>query len=256
MKIKNISILTTALMLAALGCTNTDTAFKSGSLKLFLTDGPGEYQQVNIDLAEIKVIVDDSIIGIPCNPGVYNLLDFANGKDTLIAEADVPEGTLSQIRLVLGDNNSLMLDSMVYDMKTPSAQESGLKLNVHQDIRHGEAYAYTIDFNAHKSVVRKGNGGFNLKPVIRVYSNILTGAVHGIISPPEADSVINLVRGNDTLSTSSDTGGNYLFDGLQEATYGLNVFGSGSMGDTSLTGIQVFSGQTTEIDTIFLKQAD
>jgi len=57
-----------------------------------------------------------------------------NGKDTLLVTDEIPSGMLSQIRLILGENNSVMVDSIVYDIKTPSAQESGLKLNVHQDI--------------------------------------------------------------------------------------------------------------------------
>ena len=54
----------------------------------------------------IKLIMNDSIIEISSNPGIYNLLDFTNGKDTLIADAELSGGSNSQIRLILGDNNS------------------------------------------------------------------------------------------------------------------------------------------------------
>ena len=42
--------------------------------------------------------------------GTYNLLDLVNGKDTLLADSDVPPGgTISQVRLVLGPNNYVFI---------------------------------------------------------------------------------------------------------------------------------------------------
>ncbi len=43
-------------------------------------------------------------------------------------------------------------------MKTPSAQQSGLKLNVHEEFLQGVAYEYIIDFDAARSIVKTGNG--------------------------------------------------------------------------------------------------
>ena len=193
MKKVNILFLSIVLLFAGFGCTDSNTSQSDAYLKFYLTDSPGEFQQVNIDVETIKVIFNDSIIEIPSNTGVYNLLDFTNGKDTLIADAELPAGSLSQIRLILGENNSLMIDSVMFDLKTPSSQTSGLKLNVHQEISPGEAYSYIIDFDAKRSIVSKGNGKHNLKPVIRVFTEVLTGSVQGTISPPAADSLINLI---------------------------------------------------------------
>ena|SRR5665647_2021879 len=39
--------------------------------------------------------------------GVYNLLDLSNGISTLIATGDMQPGTVSQIRLILGSNNTV-----------------------------------------------------------------------------------------------------------------------------------------------------
>ena len=253
MKRINLSIIILALLIVSFGCSESDTSQQEASLKFFLTDSPGEFQQVNIDVEGIKLIMNDSIIEISSNSGVYNLLDFTNGKDTLIADAELSGGFLSQIRLILGDNNSLMIDSMINDLKTPSAQTSGLKLNVHQEIIPGEAYSYVIDFDAQRSIVSKGNGTYNLKPVIRVFTEVLTGSVHGIISPPEADSIIHLIRPHDTLSANSDTIGNFMFRGLEPGIYSIDILTSDNLSDTTLAGIEVFAGQTTKIDTVFLQ---
>ena len=49
----------------------------------------------------------------------------------------------------------------------PSAQQSGLKMNVDIDVAAGQIADVVLDFDACKSVVRRGNSGqYNLKPVI------------------------------------------------------------------------------------------
>jgi len=250
MKKINLIFLLILMLFTAIGCTENNNNQSEASLKFFLTDSPGEFQQVNIDLEAIKVIFNDSIIEIPSTPGVYNLLDFTNGKDTLIADAELAGGSLSQIRLILGENNSLMIDSVLYDLKTPSGQTSGLKLNVHQEIIPGEAYSYVIDFDAQRSIVCKGNGGYNLKPVIRVFTEVFTGSVHGIISPPKADSLINLIMLEDTISTHSDTLGHFMFRGLEPGIYNIDIVATSNFSDSTLTDIEIIAGETTEIDTI------
>ena len=112
---------------------------------------------------------------------------------------------------------------------------------------------HIIDFDAQRSIVCKGNGTYNLKPVIRVFTEVLTGSVHGIVSPPEADSIIHLIRQYDTLSAKSDTVGNFMFRGLEPDTYNIDVLTSGNLSDTTLAEIEVFAGLTTEIDTVYIQ---
>jgi hypothetical protein len=256
-----VSITLTALVFAGFGCTESNPSTEEGaaSLKFYLTDAPGEYQQVNIDIQSVRVIMNDSLMEVPSTPGIYNLLDFTNGKDTLIADGEYGEGFVSQIRLVLGDNNTVMVDSVIHDLKTPSAQTSGLKLNVQQEITPGAAYAFTIDFDAQLSIVEKGNGGFNLKPVIRVITEELSspedllGSIQGVVFPFDADSLVSLIWPDDTLTTISDTAGNFMFMGLDPGMYNLDILATSMYADTSLTDIEVLAGETTVVDTVFFE---
>lgn len=63
-------------------------------LSLFLTDAPGDYREVSLDIVAIKVRVDtinssDEEAGVwqalPVSEHRYNLLELNNGKDTLLA---------------------------------------------------------------------------------------------------------------------------------------------------------------------------
>ncbi|MEN8156204.1 MAG: DUF4382 domain-containing protein [Bacteroidota bacterium] len=225
----------------------------SADIQFTLTDMPGEYQQVNVDVIGVNVILNDSLIELGTNQGIYNLLEFVNGKDTLLVDEGIPTGFISQVRLVLGENNTVMVDSVIHDLKTPGGQQSGLKLNVHEEIVGGESYAYVIDFVVEKSIVETGNGKYILKPVIRVFTEATTGSVSGVVQPAEARPSVMAVMGEDTISsTSADTvSGAFMIRGLSEGSYNLIFDPVDPYQDSILSGIDVLMGQTTVLDTLF-----
>ena len=246
--------ITGILLLAILsGCSKTDISPGSVQLNFNLIDAPGDFQEVNIDIVSVKIIHNDSIIELETNQGIYNLLEFVNGKDTLLVADEIPAGHLSQVRLVLGENNSVMVDSVLYDMKTPSAQQSGLKLNVHQEFVPGIQYEFTIDFDVDKSIVVTGNGKYNLKPVIRVFTEAITGSISGIVMPLDARPLIRAIGQDDTVSTYTDTlSGAFMVRGLSAGSYQLDILPAGEFGDTTLFDITVLEGQVVVLDTLLL----
>jgi len=221
-------------------------------LSFLLSDAPAEFEQVNIDIVGIQAIINDSIIDLEVQTGIYNLLDFVNGKDTLIVDQEVPSGKLSQIRLLLGENNSLLIDDDSFDLKTPSAQQSGLKLNIHQEFLPGVAYEYIIDFDAGKSIVKTGNGKFILKPVIKVFTEAVSGKIEGVVFPADARPWIYAISEfDDTSSTFSDTiSGRFMFKGLSGGKYNLDFMPLAPFSDSTLNDILVETGTITKLDTL------
>lgn len=133
-----------------------------------LDDGvDGTIEEVNIDLLVVGAIINDTLHSLFTNAGIYNLMDYTEMKDTILASKSVPVGYLSQIRLVLGNNNSIKIDGKYVDLKAPSASESGLKLNVQGEILYGVTYTYLLGFDVKKSIVCNNNK-YLLKPVIQV----------------------------------------------------------------------------------------
>ena len=139
-------------------------------VKVYLHDQAIDYQQVNVDIQEviIKGYGNNDEYDLADNAGVYNLLDYQNGLDTLLGEITVDYDSISQIRLVLGPDNSVMVDSVLYPMATPSAQQSGLKINVHGELTYVDTFIVSLDFDAAESVHQLGNGDYQLHPVIHV----------------------------------------------------------------------------------------
>lgn len=136
-----------------------------------MTDAPLGVEEVNIDL-ELVVLFgsgdNQDSIGLGTNAGIYNLLDFQNGLDTLIASSMITLDTVKQVRLVLGEDNTIKVDGVLHDLKTPSAQQSGLKVKVDVPLDSLSIYDLILDFDADESVHQTGNGKYMLKPVIKV----------------------------------------------------------------------------------------
>lgn len=189
-------------------------------------------------------------------PGLYNLLDFRNGADTILAGVDLPAGTLSQIRLVLGDKSYLILnDGTETPLTTPSAQESGLKLNLHAELKPGIPYALVLDFDAARSIVKAGNSGkYLLKPVIRTFAKEAGGAMEGVVLPDSAGTHIIAIMNNDTLGAIPDDKGYYKFWGVNEGSYQLQFLADSTSGyrNDTLDNIMVKIGEVTKVDTVKL----
>lgn len=239
---------------------NTPEATKA-SLKVMLIDAPAAYDAVNVDIREIRVHVEDngndsgwvSLAGI--QPGVYNLLDFRNGLDTVLATGSVPAGTISQIRLILGPDNSVVVNGVSNPLKTPSAQQSGLKLQVHQTLKAGLVYEFWLDFDADKSVVATGSGEYNLKPVIKVFTKKTTGSIEGIISPPAAyPYILAYNAAGDSASTRADsTNGYFLIRGLVPGTYSVQFDPVSPYSSKTATGLQVAAGVISTMGQIVIQ---
>ena len=257
MEIRKILIALFIVPFVVTSCNMIDNNRKneSAAIRFLLTDAPGDYQEVNVDVRAVQVIISDSIIELETNQGVYNMLDFVNGEDTILVSDEVPPGMLSQVRLVLGENNSLMVDDEVYAMKTPSARESGLKFNVHQDLSPGVTYTYVIDFDAARSIVETGNKKYILKPLIRVFTEAITGSIEGVVQPPEANTAVTTVGPTeDTFTVFTDTSsGEFMIRGLTAGYYDLEFHPDTGFADTSLFDVEVIAGETTLLDTIWFQ---
>jgi hypothetical protein len=111
-----------------------------------------------------------------------------------------------------------MVNNVLVDMETPSAQQSGLKFNIHATLTAGLVYRLWIDFDAARSIVENGHGGYILKPVIRTYTEAVSGAISGVVSPSEAMPYIRAIDNADTLGTFAGTDGDFLIKGVPEGT--------------------------------------
>ena len=238
-----------ALVVSSLwvGC-NKDDSKETTRVKVRLTDAPGNYQQVNVDIIGVEFKMDDNLVNLDVTAKVYNLLDFVNGLDTLIASADVKSGSLSQVRLILGDENSVRVDGVEYPLTTPSAQQSGLKLNMNSELIPGVDYDLLLDFDANKSIVPTGNGKYQLKPVLRAIYEATSGSVQGSISTVlSLPAMVSVTNGTAIYTSVTDVNGNFLVRGLAAGTYTVTITPALPYLPTTISNVNITVGAVTKL---------
>jgi hypothetical protein len=232
---------------------------RNAKIEVWLTDAPAGFQEVNIDLQGVEVQTresDDekSWQALEVTPKVYNLLDWTNGKETFLGGVEMPAGRLSQIRLILGENNTVKRNETVHPLNTPSGQQSGLKVSINQVLAEGITYKITLDFEAGKSVVVTGNNSYSLKPVIRAMTEAQDGAIRGDIEPAGTVSVAVMSGEELVTTTSTDAAGEFLIQGLDAGTYNLVFDPNGNAPIVEKSGVEVRLGKVTDIGVIDIEQ--
>jgi hypothetical protein len=244
-------------------CKKNNSGDGNARLKVYLTDDPGDYEAVYIDVKDVQInVTGDDANGWQSLQGVhaasYDLLKLVNDDDTLLSDSNIPTGRIHQMRLVLGTENYVKIQGTtdLIKLETPSAQQSGLKFNIQQDVQDGMLYTITLDFDVSKSIVKTGNNKYMLKPTIRTILNAVGGSLKGVVMPKTFQSAVFAVQGADTVaSTFTDTDGGYLIRGLQAGSYDLFYKPSDVLYKDSLRkNVAVQFNTVTRIDTTFLHQ--
>ncbi len=254
----SVTILVAALMLLSVSCSKNTQS--TAQLQVRLVDNPAvDVKAVWVDIRDIEIIVNGggpvSLTGI--HPGVYNLMDLTNGKDTLLADAVIPAGKISQLRLVLGDNNYIINNAGAkIALKTPSAQQSGLKVQIHEDLAGGVLYRLLLDFDAARSIVPAGNSNdINLKPVLRILSFAPSGGnISGVVLPGSIAAAVYAINGTDTAAAtfSSVPAGSFLIRDIPAGNYQLYFVSMDPVYQPAQKDAAVVLGQTTVVDTVSL----
>ena len=232
----------------------TSSATPVYPVEVRMTDAAGPYDAVNVDVQKVEVNASNGNGGwitLNTRAGIYDLTKLTNGVDTFLASGGIPSGEISQIRLVLGTNNTVVVAGQSYPLATPSAQQSGLKLQVHETLTPNITYQILLDFDAARSIVQEGNGSYSLKPVIRTTTKATSGAIKGVVSPAAARPAVYAIMGTDTFSSLADTTGHFVVGGLTKAgSYNVLFKPKSPYSNKTVTGVNVTIGQVTDMGTV------
>jgi len=237
------------LGLGVSSCEKDDTT-SNYPYSIRMTDAPAPYEAVFIDLKGIEITGNNGTqVLMNVNTGIYNLLDFANGADTLISSGTLDDATVQQIRLILGSNNSVVIDGVSHPLTTPSAEQSGLKLQVHKTLQAGVQYNILLDFDANASIIVKGNGSYSLKPVIRTIEVAINGSIKGKITPIGTTAFVTATS-DISYSSNVTAAGDFLIMGLPAGTYSVTVTPALPFIPVTLNDIVVTKGVSTNLGII------
>lgn len=169
-------ILVACLLITAFAGCKKDSP--NGYMTVKMTDAPGDYLQVKVDVQKVEVHYSNGNnnsgwTSLNTNAGVYDLLTLQNNVTAVLENnTQVPSGKVTQMRLILGSNNSVMLsaDSSVHPLVIPSSYNTGIKINVDAQVPGNATVTITLDYDADASINLNGSGEYIMNPVIKVKS--------------------------------------------------------------------------------------
>ncbi|MHB8744467.1 MAG: DUF4382 domain-containing protein [Sulfuricaulis sp.] len=192
------------------GSTSSSTN-SSGALTLRMTDGPvdsASHVYIQFHGLEIqsssgvlttlnycqdpsdptKTVLSTTACTTPVAPQQLDLLALTGGlSDTLLDNYTLPAGHYDWIRLMVdtgGSLNSYVVDaSGDHELKIPSSDETGLKLNRGFDVAQGGDADFTLDFDLRKSIHVAGSDDYMLRPTLRMVDSLDVGRITGTVSP-------------------------------------------------------------------------
>ena len=240
----------------------------AGTLRVALTDAPAcGYDHVYITVDRVRVhassTASDSDSGwseVVLNPAQrIDLLALTNGVLAELGQTPLPAGQYTQVRLVLRPNGAGTPANAVVPtasgaeipLDTPSATQSGLKLIHPFTVQANTMADLVLDFDACRSVVRRGNSGrYNLKPVIAVLPRTTT-AIVGTVDPLLAGVTVSAQKGGAVVrSTTPNAVGEFVLSGLDAAQTPFDVvFTANGRASAVIAAVPVSGSATTRVST-------
>ena len=261
-----------------------------GTLKIYLTDAPGDYKEVYINISKIEghiasdgeeeeghwKILKEWSAGLPVD--LIELEDVS----MLLASLELEPNKYTQLRIFLNGDASLVLEgeegpdgpTVTVPLEIPSSANTGIKLNHPFEIVEGMITKLTIDFDAEKSVIKTGNGKYKMKPVISLSSETYStgevpggvGSVSGTVSYYDSQILaltgiggasIELSGGayifaNTTTTSTEEPIGTFNLVDVPAGSYTLNIYADGY--DDYSQNIEVIVDTDTVVDVVFLAE--
>jgi hypothetical protein len=273
-----------SVSLLIIACSKSATApAQNKSLAVHLTDDPGQFTSVFIDIKTVEVKIDTNLAHdshfadndkdsdddlkdqdqygkwdtLKIRPGVYDIMKLRNGLDTVLAAGNIPVGRIGKIRITLGNNNSVVIANVSKPLNLATGQNKYLYVKIEEDDLDETSFGQLslwIDFDLASSI-EEDNGQYYLKAVLKAFGMERFGRIEGKVLPADAHALVKayMSSATDTATAIPDNSdGEYKICGLKEGTYNLLFKGYNGYKDTTVKNIQVIKSRETNVAAITL----
>lgn len=285
---KIFSISAVMICLLSFSCQKTGnysggTGAGKSSVHIYLTDDPSMvFDHVFLDISKVEIKVEDDSeashesehqgetddndsrgetsggwVSVPIHPGVYDILQFRNGLDTLFASTTFDASrALKKVRLTLGSNSSVVLNGTSFPL-TLNGNDNFVVIKIDESsvaINSGGLTNFWIDIDAGRSIRMHGND-FELKPSVKVFSKEKSGGIEGRALPAAAGAVIMAINGTDTATAKPEAEGEFKFMGLKPGTYTLIYHATANnYVDATVPNVVISGTEDTHVPDVTLHQ--
>lgn len=260
-----------AILFNSCGDDSTDPDSSEGRIKVYLSDAPFPYdiiEEANIHVTGVEIKEynqedgdhDGNFIVLADIDETINLLELSNGVTETLVDRELPQGTYSEIRLIVDEASMMLSDGKMFDMKVPSGNTSGLKLKIENNlvVEGGLTSELLLDVDVSKSFVMQGNmntpagiKGFHFKPVVRCIVMSTSGRINGMVDDTNGDPLdntqVSVIQDTVVTSTHTNEDGEYSIIGVEEGIYSV-MFEKDGYSSVTKENINVTAANATEVN--------
>ncbi len=195
---------------------SSETQNGTAKLRIYLSDRPlpDTVEHLYVEIHEVQVFSQDlGWITAATLDTVIDVAELSNGGRMALADTLVPAGAYSQLRILFGTGNSLVVNGASHALVLSNDQDSGSTIHLDLTLSAGQAMDVLVDFNATESVQwTLPLPTLDPEPHGYVIADcaLLTGGITDQRGSPIASAIV-WARAGDSLavSTGSDSNGQY-----------------------------------------------
>lgn len=242
-------------------CNGFDDSPKA-LVNILLIDAPAEWDSVIVEIEGVELeFVSTSRTGeiqkifLPYEPGdkEIDISQLVAGVALPVARQELQPGVITGITLRLGTENALYDNKIRYPLELPSGNtDYAQSLNV--DLESGFSYDLILDFDLEKSIQMTSSSSktFSFNPTISAYPGIGRGDLTGTTSPTGLRPAIYAIQGTNSISTHTNSAGNFLFR-LNPGTYTVLIDPKdGAYLKDTIFNVLIETGKVTDLERITL----
>lgn len=275
-------LLAAVLTVSLVSCQRSNGNADASRISVLMTDAPGPFSAVNLDVLTVEVKVDTATahrhddrhgdddadgddkgrqkddfgywVSLSTTAKVYNLLDLRNGIDAELAAGNI-QGTIRKVRITLGDNNTIVKNDSTFALNFLNPEHKYLYVKVRNEHHHDSASTAKlwIDFDVARSIAFIG-GKYYLRPVLRPFCDKNFAGVEGVVTPAAAGAVVKAISGTDTATAIPNADGRFKIRGLANGTYAVLYAGSNGYKDTTINNVVLTRGRSVRLPNVVLHQ--
>jgi hypothetical protein len=264
MKTKNLFLaLASLLIVFALSFSScTKNGVNTGNaIQVYLTDAPGDFEAVNLDIQKVEVKFDDDSrhssddrfgdsdddkddhtkkkddygewVDLAYTPAVVDVLKLRNGVEKMLANGNV-KGTVRKIRITLGTNNTVVKGGVTYPIIIINETNNFLYIKLNDEHRErgvDNSLKVWVDFDIATSIAEL-NGKFYLRPALRPFCNSNFAEAEGEVFPEGIRATVTFSNAGFSAAAIPEKDGKFKIRGLKEGTYTVTYVANGYVTQT------------------------
>lgn len=285
---RQIVLILVSVSIMVISACNKDQSYQGTSgnhetnqVHIFLTDDPAiVFDHVFLNIIKVEIKAEDhdeesserehqgesddndhhgstsgGWVSLDMHPGIYDILQFRNGLDTLMASGVFPVAhAVKKVRITLGNNNSVVFQGTTFPLVIKDEMNIIL-VKLDDDFAPADFNGlldFSMDFDAGRSI-RLQDNKFEWHSDIRAFRKDKSGQIEGRVLPAGTQVLVTATNGVDTATAMPEREGEFRITGLKPGTYTVVIHAiAGNFQDAVIQNVVVTEQEDTHLATVTL----